>query len=98
VVAGDAVATGTVRVSGSTRPLIVDKSQTLVDAGEPRYVVATDANGDRQRGASRNQQRPYVDLISIPNGRENCRNYLTSRRRGATPIGRVGLFNLLTRL
>ena len=27
-------------------------------------------------GAARNQQRPYVDLISITNGRENCRNYL----------------------
>ena len=32
-------ATRTVRVTGSTRtPLIIDKSQSLVDAGEPRYV------------------------------------------------------------
>jgi hypothetical protein len=36
------------RITGSTRtPLIVDKTQTFVDAGEPWRVVAADANGIR---------------------------------------------------
>ena len=79
-------ATRTVCVTGSTRtPLIVDKSQILVDAGELRCVVAADANGDRRRGA-RNQQRPYVDLISITSGRENCRNYLLHTVIGAVEM------------
>jgi hypothetical protein len=41
-------ATRTVRVTGSPRtPLNVDKSQILVDAGEPRPMPTAAANGNR---------------------------------------------------
>ena len=52
-------------------------------------------NGDRRRGAARNQQRPSVELISIANGRENCKELPTSCRADVgtpTSLGESGAY------